>query len=192
VCEQNFHGRTTTVISFSSDPEAHNNYGPYTPGFISIPYDDLPALSKALENPNVAGFLVEPIQGEAGVNVPEQGYLRKASELCRQKHVLFIADEVQTGIARTGKMLACDHEGVKPDILILGKALSGGTYPVSAVLADDQIMKVMQPGQHGSTFGGNPLAAKVAMAALNVVLDENLAQNAADLGEIFQDRMEQL
>jgi len=192
VCEQNFHGRTTTVISFSSDPDACQNFGPYTPGFIKIPYNDLEALSSALKNPNAAGFLVEPIQGEAGVNVPDQGYLREAASLCSEAQVLFVADEVQTGIARTGKMLACDYEHVRPDILILGKALSGGSYPVSAVLADDEVMKVMKPGQHGSTFGGNPLAAKVAMAALDVVKDENLVANAASMGTLFRDRMNML
>lgn len=192
VCEQNFHGRTTTVISFSSDPDAHHNFGPYTPGFIRIPYNNLDELAKALTKPNVAGFLVEPIQGEAGVNVPDEGYLRQASDMCRVNNVLFIADEVQTGIARTGKMLACDYENVRPDVLILGKALSGGTYPVSAVLADNHIMQVMQPGQHGSTFGGNPVAAKVAMAALEVVVDEHLDENAARLGELFRQRMRQL
>ncbi len=189
VCEQNFHGRTTTIISFSSDPDAYGNFGPYTPGFIRIPYNDLEALGNALKNPNVAGFLVEPIQGEAGVNVPDQGYLTDAVALCSENQVLFIADEVQTGIARTGKMLACDYEQVRPDILILGKALSGGTYPVSAVLADDEVMKVMKPGQHGSTFGGNPVAAKVAMAALDVVVDENLVENAAVMGKLFRSRM---
>ncbi len=189
VCEQNFHGRTTTIISFSGDPDAHDNFGPYTPGFTVIPYNDLEALSEVLKDPKVAGFLVEPIQGEAGVNVPDEGYLSQAAVLCKQQNVLFMADEVQTGIARTGKMLACDHEAVRPDILILGKALSGGTYPVSAVLADNHIMDVMRPGQHGSTFGGNPMAAKVAMAALDVVRDENLAENAAYLGAIFRDRM---
>lgn len=192
VCEQNFHGRTTTIISFSSDPDAYQNFGPYTPGFISIPYNNLEALSNALNNPQAGGFLVEPIQGEAGVIVPDQGYLADAAALCRESQVLFIADEVQTGIARTGKMLACDHEQVRPDILILGKALSGGTYPVSAVLADDEVMKVMKPGQHGSTFGGNPVAAKVAMAALDVVVDENLVENAAVMGKLFRDRMKQL
>ena len=192
VCLDNFHGRTTTVISFSSDPDAHKDFGPYTPGFIQIPYNDISALTKALENPDVVGFLVEPIQGEAGVNVPSEGYLKEAAALCKQKNVLFVADEVQTGIARTGKMLACDYEDVHPDVLVLGKALSGGTYPVSAVLADDAIMKVMRPGQHGSTFGGNPVAAKVAMAALEVVLDENLADNAYRLGKIFRSRMQTL
>lgn len=156
VCENNFHGRTITVISMSTDPDARNGFGPYTPGFITIPYNDLDALGKALEDPNVAGFLVEPIQGEAGVFVPDEGYLAKAYEMCKAKNVLFIADEVQTGIARTGKLLACDHENVRPDILILGKALSGGIYPVSAVLADDDIMLCIKPGEHGSTFGGNP------------------------------------
>jgi len=190
VCEQNFHGRTTTAISFSTDPVAHDNYGPYTPGFEIIPYSNLEALAKALEDPSVAGFMVEPIQGEAGVNVPHEGYLAQAAAFCRKNEVLFIADEIQTGIARTGKMLACDHEEVRPDILILGKALSGGTYPVSAVLADDHIMNVMRPGQHGSTFGGNPLAGRVAMAALEVVVTENLSKNAARLGKIFRDRMD--
>ncbi len=192
VCEQNFHGRTTTIISFSSDPDAHKNFGPYTPGFIKIPYNDLEALDSALKSPQIAGFLVEPIQGEAGVNVPDPGYLKEAATLCRESQVLFIADEVQTGIARTGKMLACDYEEVRPDILILGKALSGGTYPVSAVLADDEVMKVMRPGQHGSTFGGNPVAAKVAMAALDVVIDENLVENADVMGILFRERMRSL
>ncbi len=186
VCENNFHGRTITVISLSTDPDARNGFGPYTPGFITIPYNDLEALEDTLADPNVAGFLVEPIQGEAGVYVPDEGYLTRAYELCKEKNVLFIADEVQTGIARTGKLLACDHENVRPDILILGKALSGGVYPVSAVLADDEIMLTIKPGQHGSTFGGNPLACKVAIAALDVVKDENLAENAARLGEIFR------
>ncbi len=192
VCDQNFHGRTTTIISFSGDPDARGNFGPYTPGFIKIPYNDLEALEEALEDADVGGFLVEPIQGEAGVNVPDEGYLSASAALCAKHQVLLLADEVQTGIARTGKLLACDYEQVKPDILILGKALSGGTYPVSAVLADDHIMEVMRPGQHGSTFGGNPMAAKVAMAALDVVKDENLAANAARLGEIFRERMENL
>jgi ornithine--oxo-acid transaminase len=186
VCDSNFHGRTTTIISFSNDPDAYNDYGPYTPGFVRIPYNNLVALEKALQDPTVAGFLVEPIQGEAGVYVPEDGYLKKASELCKKNNVLFIADEVQTGIARTGRMLACDHEDVKPDILILGKAISGGIYPVSAVLADDDVMLVIKPGQHGSTFGGNPVAAKVAMAALEVVKEEKLAERAQYLGEILR------
>ncbi len=189
VCENNFHGRTTTIISFSNDPEARKNYGPYTDGFIRIPYNDLDALKAVLENKNVAGFLVEPIQGEAGVFVPHEGYLAGAYELCKQNNVLFIADEVQTGIARTGKLLAVDHENVKPDVLVLGKALSGGMYPVSAVLANNEIMNVIKPGQHGSTFGGNPLAAAIASTALDVVLDENLAENAEKLGKLFRDKM---
>ncbi|MFY0683755.1 MAG: ornithine--oxo-acid transaminase [Balneola sp.] len=192
VCENNFHGRTTTVISFSNDEDARKNFGPYTPGFIKIPYNDLEALQKALEQPNVAGFLVEPIQGEAGVVVPDEGYLSTAAELCKKADALFIADEVQTGIARTGKLLACDHDNIKPDILILGKALSGGAYPVSAILADNKIMDVIKPGQHGSTYGGNPLGCKVAMAALEVVVEENLAQNASSLGEIFRSEMQQI
>ncbi len=192
VCEGNFHGRTTTIVSFSSDQEAKKNFGPFTPGFIKIPYDDIDALEKALQNENVIGFLVEPIQGEAGVYVPAEGYLKKAKALCEKHNALFIADEVQTGIARTGKLLAIDHEDVKADILILGKALSGGNYPVSAVLANDDIMMVIKPGQHGSTFGGNPVAAKVAIAALNVVKDENLAENSMRLGEIFRKEMQRI
>lgn len=189
VCEGNFHGRTITIVSMSTDPDARKDYGPFTPGFITIPYNDLPALEKALADPDVAGFLVEPIQGEAGVYVPEEGYIRKAYDLCRKHNVLFIADEVQTGIARTGKLLACDHEGVRPDILILGKALSGGVLPVSAVLADDEIMMTIKPGEHGSTFGGNPLACMVAIAALEVIRDEKLAEKAEKLGKIFRDEM---
>lgn len=189
VCENNFHGRTVTIISMSSDPDAYTGYGPYTPGFVTVPYNDLDALEKELKDPNVAGFLVEPIQGEAGVYVPEDGYIKKAYDLCKANNVLFVADEVQTGIARTGKLLACDHEDVHPDILILGKAISGGVYPVSAVLANDDIMLVIKPGQHGSTFGGNPVAAKVAMAALDVVKDEKLAERAEYLGKIFRDEM---
>jgi ornithine--oxo-acid transaminase len=189
VCEGNFHGRTTTIISMSTDPDAKAGFGPYTPGFITIPYNDIPALEKALQEPNVAGFLVEPIQGEAGVFVPDEGYLLKAFNLCKSKNVLFIADEVQTGIARTGKLLACDHEGVKPDMLILGKAMSGGVYPVSAVFANDEIMLCIKPGQHGSTFGGNPLAARVAVAALEVIRDEKLADNAERLGQLFRQEM---
>ncbi len=192
VCENNFHGRTTTIVSFSNDPIARNDFGPFTPGFEMIPYNDLDALEKAVQDPNVAGFLVEPIQGEAGVYVPDQGYLKKAYDICKAKNVLFIADEVQTGIARTGKLLACDHEGVKPDILILGKALSGGTYPVSAVLANDDIMLVIKPGEHGSTFGGNPVAAKIAIAALEVVKEDKLAENAERLGKIFRDEMNKI
>lgn len=190
VCEGNFHGRTTTIISMSTDPDAKGGFGPYTPGFEVVPYNDIPALEKALEDSNVAGFLVEPIQGEAGVYVPEDGYIKKAYDLCKAKNVLFIADEVQTGIARTGKLLACDHECVRPDILILGKALSGGVFPVSAVLADDDIMLVIKPGQHGSTFGGNPVAARVAVAALQVVKDEKLEERAENLGKIFREEME--
>ena len=190
VCENNFHGRTTTIISFSNDPVARKNFGPYTKGFIKIEYDNLQALQEALEsNKNIAGFLVEPIQGEAGVYVPSEGYLTAAKKLCKEYNVLFIADEVQTGIARTGKMLAVDHENVKPDILILGKALSGGAYPVSAVLANDAIMNVIHPGNHGSTFGGNPIAAAVAIAALEVVADEHLAENADKLGTIFREEL---
>ncbi|MBI3138618.1 MAG: ornithine--oxo-acid transaminase [Sphingobacteriales bacterium] len=183
VCEGNFHGRTTTIISFSSDPSARKNFGPYTPGFKTIPYDDPAALAAALEDKNVAGFLVEPIQGEAGVRVPKDGYLAKAKALCREAGVLFIADEIQTGLARTGRMLACDHEQVRPDILILGKALSGGMIPVSAVLADDEIMLTIKPGEHGSTYGGNPLACKVAVSALQVLKDEKMMENAQLRGE---------
>lgn len=192
VCENNFHGRTTTIISFSNDPDARKNFGPYTPGFLKIPYNDLDALEKALEEENVAGFMVEPIQGEAGVYVPSEGYLAKAKELCAAKNILFIADEVQTGIARTGQLLAVNHENVTPDILILGKAISGGVYPVSAVLANDEIMNVIKPGQHGSTFGGNPVAAKVAIAALEVVRDEKLAENAERLGQLFRLEMQKI
>ncbi len=186
VCENNFHGRTTTIVSFSNDPDGYGDYGPFTPGFIRIPYNDVDALAEALKDPNVAGFLFEPIQGEAGVFVPDEGYLKKTYDLCKKHNVLYIADEVQTGIARTGKLLACDHEGVKPDVLILGKAISGGIYPVSAVLASDEVMLVIKPGQHGSTFGGNPVAAKVAMAALDVVKDEKLSERAEYLGEILR------
>ncbi|MBF0693594.1 MAG: ornithine--oxo-acid transaminase [Flavobacterium sp.] len=189
VCDGNFHGRTTTIISFSNDDNAKKNFGPYTPGFVSVPYDNLDALSEALSQKNVAGFLVEPIQGEAGVYVPADGYLTKAKQLCEENGVLFIADEVQTGIARTGKLLAVAHENVTPDILILGKALSGGVYPVSAVLANNEIMNVIKPGQHGSTFGGNPLAAAVAIAALEVVTDEKLAENADRLGKLFREKL---
>lgn len=188
-CEGNFHGRTITIISMSTDPDAKNDYGPFTPGFITIPYNDLNALEDAMQDPDVAGFFVEPIQGEAGVFVPDEGYLKKAYDLCKKHNVLFIADEVQTGLARTGKLLACDHEGVRPDILILGKALSGGLMPISAVLADDYIMLTIKPGEHGSTFGGNPISAKVAIAALSVLKDEKLAENAERLGEIFRSEM---
>lgn len=190
VCENNFHGRTTTIISFSNDAEARRNFGPYTQGFMKVEYDNLEALEEVFKNNNdIAGFLVEPIQGEAGVYVPSEGYLAKAKALCEKYNVLFIADEVQTGIARTGKLLACDHEDVRPDVLVLGKAMSGGAYPVSGVLADDDIMKVIVPGSHGSTFGGNPVAAAVGMAALTVVKDEKLAENADRLGKLFRSEM---
>ena len=189
VCDGNFHGRTTTIISFSNDPDARDEFGPYTPGFINIPYNDLDALKEALKDQNIAGFMVEPIQGEAGVFVPDEGYLISAYKLCKEAGVLFIADEVQTGIARTGKLLAVDHEDVKPDILILGKAISGGVFPVSAVLADDEIMMCIRPGEHGSTFGGNPLANKVAIAALEVVKEEDLSDNAERLGKILRSEL---
>ena len=192
VCENNFHGRTITIVSMSTDPDARKEFGPFTPGFITIPYNDLDALANELEDPNVAGFLVEPIQGEAGVFVPDEGYIKKAYELCKAKNVLFIADEVQTGLARTGKLLACDHEEVHPDILILGKALSGGVSPISAVLCNDEIMLCIKPGEHGSTFGGNPIAARVAIAALEVIKDENLAGNAERLGQIFRDELRKI
>ena len=189
VCDGNFHGRTTTIISFSNDPDARNEFGPYTPGFTNIPYNDLSALKEALKDPNIAGFMLEPIQGEAGVFVPDDGYLKGAKELCQESGVLFIVDEVQTGIARTGKMLAVDHEDVKPDILVLGKAISGGVFPVSAVLANDEVMMCIRPGEHGSTFGGNPLANKVAIAALEVVKQEKLAENAEYLGKILREEL---
>lgn len=193
VCENNFHGRTTTIVSFSNDPDANRNYGPFTPGFLKVPYNDIEALEKVLaDGSDIAAFLIEPIQGEAGVFVPDEGYLKKAYDLCKKNNVLFIADEVQTGIARTGKMLACDHEGVKPDILVLGKALSGGMYPVSAVLANDEVMKVIKPGQHGSTFGGNPLACAVACAALDVIIEDKLAENAQKMGELFRAEMQKI
>lgn len=192
VCSNNFHGRTTTIISFSSNPNASSNFGPYTPGFAKVEYNNLEQLELVLKDETVAGFLVEPIQGEAGVKVPDEGYLKKAYDLCKENNTLFIADEIQTGIARTGELLACHYEGVQPDILILGKALSGGAYPVSAVLANKDIMDVIKPGQHGSTFGGNPLAARVAVEALKVIQDEDLATNAYLLGNIFRDEMNQL
>jgi len=204
VCQDNFHGRTTTIISFSIDPDANGNFGPFTPGFEIIPHNDIASLRKALEDENVAGFMVEPIQGEAGVFVPDENYLAEAHALCKEKNVLFIADEVQTGIARTGSILAmcgdctcqgnCERQATyrKPDLLILGKAISGGVYPVSAVLADDHIMEVIKPGQHGSTFGGNPVGAKVAMAALQVVRDEKLTQNARKLGKLFRTEINKL
>lgn len=190
--EGNFHGRTLAAISASTDPDCKNGFGPFLPGIEIIPFNDIPALEKALEDPNVAAFMVEPIQGEAGVFVPDEGYVKKASELCKSKNVLFVADEVQTGLARTGKMLACDHEGVKPDILILGKALSGGVMPVSAILADDEVMLSIKPGEHGSTFGGNPLACKVAMASLEVLREEKLAENADELGKYFRSEMNKM
>ena len=189
VCDGNFHGRTITIISMSTDPDSYKGFGPFTPGFVVIPYNDVDALAKELKDPNVCAFLVEPIQGEAGVYVPENGFLKKAFDLCKANNVLFVADEVQTGIARTGKLLAVDHEDVRPDVLILGKAISGGVVPVSAVLADDDIMLVIKPGEHGSTFGGNPIACEVAMAALQVVKDEKLAENAEAMGQIFRDEL---
>ncbi|MBO2012308.1 ornithine--oxo-acid transaminase [Hymenobacter negativus] len=189
VAEHNFHGRTTGIISFSTDGDSTGGFGPYMPGYQVVPYDDLAALEEAVKEPHVCAFLVEPIQGEAGVMVPSEGYLKQAAAICQAHNVLFIADEIQTGLGRTGRMLACDYEGVDPDILILGKALSGGVLPVSAVLANDIIMLTIQPGQHGSTFGGNPLACAVMRAALDVLADEKLADNAARLGEIFRERM---
>jgi ornithine--oxo-acid transaminase len=192
VCEGNFHGRTTGVISFSSDPSANKNFGPYLPGFTIIPYNDADALEKALQDKNVAGFLVEPIQGEAGVVVPDEGYLSKAKQLCKNADVLFMADEIQTGLCRTGRMLACDHENVRPDILILGKALGGGMLPVSAVLADDEIMLTIKPGEHGSTYGGNPLACKTAIAALQVLKEEMMAENATSTGELLRSELSNL
>jgi len=188
----NFHGRTLGVISASVDPDATNDFGPFLPGVEVIPYNDIDALAEALKDPNVAGFIVEPIQGEAGVFVPDEDYIPKAFALCQENNALFIADEVQTGIARTGKLLACDYFDIKPNILILGKALSGGAMPVSAVLADDEVMMTIKPGEHGSTFGGNPLACAVAMEALEVIKDENLAENAMRLGNLFRERMDEL
>ncbi len=186
VCSGNFHGRTTTIISFSQDPDSYTGFGPYTPGFKHVVYNDIKSLEEAIQDKNVAGFLVEPIQGEAGVNVPDDGYLKAAYDLCKKHNVLFLGDEIQTGLARTGKMLCCDHEEVRPDILILGKALSGGVFPVSAVLADDEVMLTIKPGEHGSTYGGNPLACKVAISALEVLIEEKLAENAQYLGEILR------
>lgn len=191
-CEGNFHGRTMAAISASTDPECKDGFGPYLPGLDIIPFNNLTTLEKELEDPNVAAFLVEPIQGEAGVLVPDEGYLKKAHELCKAKNVLLICDEVQTGLARTGKMLASDHENVRPDILILGKALSGGVIPISAVLADNEIMLVIKPGQHGSTFGGNPLAGKVAIAALQILKEENLVENADTLGKYFREEIQKV
>jgi ornithine--oxo-acid transaminase len=192
VCDGNFHGRTTTIISFSSDPSAYEAFGPLTPGFITVPYNNLAALEQALQDENVAGFLFEPIQGEAGVYVPDEGYLAGIRQLCTEYNVLMVADEIQTGLARTGKMLACDHENVRPDVLILGKALSGGTMPVSVVLADDSIMLNIKPGQHGSTYGGNALACAVTVEALQVLKDENMAENAERLGKLLRTELEKL
>jgi ornithine--oxo-acid transaminase len=192
VANENFHGRTMMAVSASTDPDCYDGFGPYVPGFIKIPYNNIPELEKALEDPNVCAFMVEPIQGEAGVFVPDDGYLKKAQELCKAKNVLLICDEVQTGLARTGKMLASDYEDVKPDILILGKALSGGTMPVSAALANDDIMLTIKPGQHGSTFGGNPLAARVAIASLKVLIEEKLADNAFVLGNYFRSEVQKM
>ena len=192
VCSENFHGRTITIISMSTDPSSYTDFGPYTPGFIKVEYNKVDALAEALKDPDVVGFLLEPIQGEAGVVVPDDGYLCRCYDLCKQHNVLFIADEIQTGIGRTGKLLACDYEDIHPDILILGKALSGGVTPVSAVLANDEIMLTIAPGEHGSTYGGNPLAAAVGIAALEVVRDEKLSENAYDMGELFRSEMEKI
>lgn len=192
VCEGNFHGRTSTVISFSSDPSAYTNFGPYMPGFEAIPFNNLQALEKALQDKNVAAFLFEPIQGEAGVLVPDEGYLTAVRSLCTEYNVLMIADEIQTGLARTGKMLACDHENVRPDIVTLGKALSGGTMPVSAVLADDEIMLTIKPGEHGSTYGGNPLACAVGITSLQVLQDEKMIENAEIMGQLLRDELKKL
>lgn len=192
VCEGNFHGRTITIISASTDPDSNTNFGPYTPGFVTIPYNDIPALEKELEDPNVCAFLVEPIQGEAGVFVPDEAFIGTAIRLCKAKNVLFMADEVQTGIARTGRMLCSEHSGARPDVVILGKAVSGGMYPVSLVLADHEVMDVFSPGSHGSTFGGNPMAARLAMEALEIIKDEKLADNAERLGRIFRSEMQKL
>ena len=192
VCSENFHGRTITIISMSTDPSSYEDFGPYTPGFIKVQYNNVEALAEALQDPDVVGFLLEPIQGEAGVVVPNDGYLRRCYDLCKQHNALFIADEIQTGIGRTGKLLACDYENIHPDILILGKALSGGVTPVSAVLANDEIMLTIAPGEHGSTYGGNPLAAAVGIAALEVVRDEKLSENAYAMGELFRNEMERI
>ncbi|MEO6868186.1 MAG: ornithine--oxo-acid transaminase [Ginsengibacter sp.] len=192
VCDGNFHGRTLGIISFSSDPQSKDDFGPFLPGFINIPYNDLVALKEALKEKDVAGFLVEPIQGEAGVNVPDEGYLSEAKKYCEEANVLFIADEIQTGLGRTGKLLCCDHEDVKPDILILGKALSGGTMPVSAILASNEVMLTIKPGEHGSTYGGNPLACSVAIESLKVIQDENLVQNAQEMGNYFRTEIRNL
>ncbi len=194
VCEGNFHGRTISIVSMSSDPSAFKGYGPYTPGFIQIPYNDIDALNKVFEqhSKDIVGFIAEPIQGEAGVNVPDEGYIKQAYDICKKNNALFIADEVQTGIARTGKMLCCDHENVRPDIVVLGKAISGGVLPVSAVLADDHIMLTIKPGEHGSTFGGFPLACKVAIAALTVIKEEHMMENAQELGKFFREELSKI
>lgn len=192
ICANNFHGRTLNVISFSTDPTARNGFGPFMPGYEIIPYNDLPALERALQDKNVCGFLVEPIQGEAGVVVPDEGYLGKVRQYCTDAHILLLADEIQTGLARTGAMLACDHEQVRPDVLILGKALSGGTLPIAAVLADDEVMLTIKPGEHGSTYGGNPLACKVAMVALQVLKDEKMAENSALMGDMLRHGLQDL
>ena len=192
VCRNNFHGRTISIVSASNDPDAKKNFGPFTPGIISVEYNNIEALTAALADKTVAAFLIEPIQGEAGVVVPDQGYLKNCFDICKKNNVLFIADEIQSGLGRTGKRLACDHENVRPDILILGKALSGGTYPVSAVLADDHIMLCIQPGQHGSTYGGNPIACKVSIAALSVLRDEQLSENSEHLGKLLLAQLENL
>jgi ornithine--oxo-acid transaminase len=192
VCNGNFHGRTISIVSMSSDPDAYNDYGPYTPGFVNIPFNDIVALEEALSSPDVVAFLAEPIQAEAGVFVPAEGYLKMAAELCAQYNVLFIADEIQTGIGRTGKITACAHEGVKPDILVLGKAISGGMYPISCVLANNEVMLTIKPGEHGSTYGGNPLAAVLAIEALRIIEDENLTENAEKMGALFRDEMAKL
>jgi ornithine--oxo-acid transaminase len=192
VCADNFHGRTSTVISFSTDPSSYDRFGPYMPGFEVIPYNDLPALATALQDKHVAGMLVEPIQGEAGVVIPDDGFLATAKQYCEDAHVLFMADEIQTGLCRTGKMLACDYENVRPDILIIGKALSGGTLAASAVLADDEIMLTIKPGEHGSTYGGNPLACKVAMASLTILKEEQMGENAMEMGHLFRDALQAL
>jgi ornithine--oxo-acid transaminase len=192
VCKNNFHGRTISIISASNDPDARKNFGPYTPGLIAVEYNNADALAELVKNKNVAGFLIEPIQGEAGVIVPDEGYLKKCYDLCKANNVLFIADEIQSGLGRTGKLLACDHEGVKPDILILGKALSGGVYPVSAVLANDEIMLLIKPGQHGSTYGGNPVACKVAITALTVLKEEKLSENSERLGKILLNELKSI
>ncbi|MFN5327327.1 MAG: ornithine--oxo-acid transaminase [Bacteroidota bacterium] len=192
VCADNFHGRTSTIVSFSTDPSSYSKFGPFMPGFEVIPYNDLHALEEKLKDKNVAGFLFEPIQGEAGIIMPDQGYLTKVRELCTSHQVLMMADEIQTGLCRTGKMMACDHENIQPDLLLLGKALSGGTMPISAVLANDEVMLTIQPGEHGSTFGGNPLASVVGMASLKVLVEENMAENAEKMGILFRELLHQI